>query len=86
AMRDLVEDTLDSAWTNPAEAPPDLIAAIIARAAERGLNDPTGRLDHEMPHPTASHPPTRVRLAALGQDLSPAMIAAVTAPPEPEAA
>lgn len=86
ALRDLVEDTLDSAWTNPAEAPPDLIAAIIARAAGRGLNDPTGRLDNEMPHPTDSHPPTRVRLAALGQDLSPAMIAAVTAPPEPEAA
>lgn len=86
ALRDLVEHTLDSAWTSPAKAPRDLVAAIIARAAKHGLNDPTGRLDDEMPHPADSHPPTRARLAALGQDLSPEMIAAVTAPPEPEAA
>ena len=85
ALHGLVDDALGSAWEDPDKAPADLVAAIVAQAAQRGLDDPTGRLDDELPHPTDSHPPTRARLAALGQDLSAALIAEVTAPPEPEA-
>lgn len=86
AVRGLVDDAFSSAWAQPGEAPADLVAAIVAQAAQRGLDDPTGRLDDEMPHPTDSHPTTRERLAALGQELSAAMIAEVTAPLDPGAA
>lgn len=86
AVRGLVDDVLASAWEHPGEAPPDLVAAIVARAARHGLDDPTGRLDDELPHPSDSHPPTRERLAAFGQGLPAAMIAEVTAPLDPGAA
>ncbi len=85
ALRGLVDDVLGFAWDHPGQMPADLVAVMLDQAPVRGLDDPTARLADHVPHPTDSHPPTRERLAAFGQDLSDAMIAAATALPGPGA-
>jgi Zn-dependent protease with chaperone function len=81
-----IEEALEAAWQAPDQAPPDLVAALLEDARARGLADPTPHLEDIQPHPTDTHPPTRQRLAALGQEPGAALLAEVTAPPPPEAA
>jgi len=80
-----IGETLAPAFQAPRSAPPDLLAAILAQAAERGLDDPAGHLEAEQPHPTDTHPPTRQRIQALGQQPGPALLAEAMAPPPPGA-
>jgi hypothetical protein len=80
-----VDETLGAAYRDPGAAPPDLVAASLQHAAARGLDDPSGHLEEAQPHPTDTHPPTRQRLAALGRQPEPALLAEAAAPPAPDA-
>ncbi|SHJ89521.1 Zn-dependent protease with chaperone function [Roseomonas rosea] len=80
-----VDETLERAFRAPDAAPADLVAAALHHAEERGLVDPTGHLEETQPHPTDTHPPTRQRLAALGREPGPELLAEAAAAPPPEA-
>jgi len=80
-----IDETLGAAFRDPAGAPPDLVAATLRHAAERGLDDPATHLEDVQPHPTDTHPPTRQRLAALGREPLPALLAAAAAAPPDDA-
>ncbi|WP_159993319.1 M48 family metallopeptidase [Roseomonas sp. 18066] len=58
----------------------DLLAEMLAAAAERGLDDPSRHLEDRQPHPTDTHPPDSQRLASLGQAVTPALLARATRP------
>ncbi len=81
ALQPRIEEVLDPAAHTPAEAPADLVAAAFDNARVRGLDDPATHLEDEQPHPTDTHPPTRQRLAALGQAVTPALLAEAAAAP-----
>lgn len=80
-----IVETLNAAVEAPDAAPPDLVAAVIDHAAAVGLDDPAVHLETEQAHPTDTHPPTRQRIAALGQTLDQTLLAAAATPPTPEA-
>lgn len=85
AVQPRIVETLDAAAEHPDTAPDDLVAAVLDRAIACGLGDPAAHLEAEQPHPTDTHPPTRERIAALGRDLSPDLLAAAAAVPPREA-
>ncbi|MFT8246211.1 M48 family metalloprotease [Roseomonas sp. BN140053] len=80
-----IDETLEAAFQAPDAAPPDLVAATLAHAAARGLDDPTAHLEDTQPHPTDTHPPTRQRVAALGRAPEGALLAEAAVLPPPEA-
>lgn len=80
-----IDETLDAAFQAPGAAPADLVAATLAHAAAKGLDDPTPRLDERQPHPTDTHPPTYQRLAALGRKPDPAALTDAALLPPPDA-
>ncbi|WP_309228771.1 M48 family metalloprotease, partial [Roseomonas sp. KE2513] len=80
-----IDETLGSSFRAPDAAPPDLVAATLQHAAERGLDDPAGHLEETQPHPTDTHPPTRQRLSSLDREPSPALLAEAATPPPREA-
>ena len=79
-----IDETLGPAFRDPGTAPPDLVAATLHHAGERGLDDPVRHLEEAQPHPTDTHPPTRQRLSALGREPGPELLAeaAAAAPPD----
>ena len=85
AVQPRIVETLNEAAEHPGAAPDDLVAAVLDRAIARGLDDPAAHLEAEQPHPTDTHPPTRERIAALGRDLSPDLLAAAATLPPREA-
>jgi Zn-dependent protease with chaperone function len=85
ALSPRIAETLDAAADAPGSAPPDLVAAILDRAATRGLDDPAAHLEQEQAHPTDTHPPTRERIAALGRTLDADLLAAAGVAPPPHA-
>ena len=85
AVEGRIDETLDAAFQAPESAPADLVAAAVAHAAAKGLDDPAARLEQRQPHPTDTHPPTHQRLAALGREPGPAALAQAAAPPSPDA-
>ena len=80
-----IAETLEAAAGAPDAAPPDLVAAVLARAATDGLADPAAHLEEGQAHPTDTHPPTRERVAALGQAIDGELLAAAGAAPPPHA-
>ncbi|WP_204262991.1 M48 family metalloprotease [Methylobacterium sp. BTF04] len=80
-----IAEVLDAAVEKPASAPADLVAAVLDNAIARGLDDPAAHLEAEQAHPTDTHPPTRERLAALGQTLEADLLTAAAAVPPPHA-
>jgi len=86
AVEARIDETLDAAFQAPGSAPADLVSATVAHAAVNGLDDPAACLEQRQPHPTDTHPPTRQRLAALGQEPDLAALTAAAAPPCPDAA
>ena len=85
AVQPRIEEVLEAAFRAPDVAPPDLVADILRHAAERGLDDPAGHLEEAQPHPTDTHPPTRQRLASLGREPSPELLASAAARTPPDA-
>mgnify|MGYP005993287025 CR=1 FL=1 len=85
AVSPRLAETLDAAAGAPETAPPDLVAAVLARAAAQGLDDPAAHLEEGQAHPTDTHPPTRERVAALGHTIDAALLAAAGAAPPPGA-
>jgi Zn-dependent protease with chaperone function len=85
AVQPLIDAALTRAFHVPDGAPADLAAAALAEVAGHGPENPANRLEQDQPHPTDTHPATRARLAALGRDATPAMLAEATAAPPPEA-
>ncbi|SFU76077.1 Peptidase family M48 [Methylobacterium sp. 174MFSha1.1] len=85
AVAPRIAETLTSAAEAPDAAPPDLVAAVLARVVDRGLDDPSLHLEAEQAHPTDTHPPTRERIAALGQALGPDLLSAAGLTPPPHA-
>ncbi|AWN50082.1 peptidase M48 [Methylobacterium terrae] len=85
AVSTRIAETLAAAAEAPDAAPPDLVAASLDRAVARGLDDPALHLEAEQAHPTDTHPPTRERVAALGQALDPDLLAAAGLTPPPHA-
>ncbi|AWN55417.1 hypothetical protein DK412_04895 [Methylobacterium sp. 17Sr1-1] len=71
AVAPRIAETLAAAAEAPDAAPPDLVAAVLARAVACDLDDPALHLEAEQAHPTDTHPPTRERVVALGQALGP---------------
>jgi len=76
-----IDDVLAAAFLDPASAPPDLVAAILQRCLAQGPDDPALHLEEAQPHPTDTHPSSRQRLAALGREPGPELLAAAAAPP-----
>ncbi|MDQ1077877.1 M48 family metallopeptidase [Pseudoroseomonas cervicalis] len=66
-------------------AAPDLLAATLQHAEAAGPGDPLEHLEERQPHPTDTHPPTSQRLAALGEAVTPALLARATRPVQPAA-
>ena len=64
----------------PADAPSDLVAAMVERAGQDGLGDPASRLEDCQPHPTDTHPPTLQRIKALGLAVDEALLGAAVRP------
>lgn len=64
---------LGDAAGRPADAPPDLVADVLARVAAEGLGNPIEQVDRQQPHPTDSHPPVGQRLQVLGVAADPAL-------------
>lgn len=56
---------MNEMYERPAQADPDLVGTVMARAWASGFTDPARHLEDRQPHPTDSHPPTR-RIEALG--------------------
>lgn len=79
-----IGEVLASAFRMPRDAPEDLLAAILRRTAEGGLEDPATHLEEAQPHPTDTHPSTRQRILALGQQPG-ALLAEVMVPPPSDA-
>lgn len=80
AIRGPIREALELGWRDYKQArATDFTAFILAQVARHGLDDP-------LPRANQGDPSIRERLAALGQDLSDAMLAEATAPPGPEAA
>jgi Zn-dependent protease with chaperone function len=80
-----IAETLSAAYEQPGAAPTDIVAAVLDRAAGRGLDDPADHLQQQQPHPTDTHPPTYQRLAALNHEPGAEMLAEAAAPPLPTA-
>ena len=80
-----IQEVLQAAAEAPARASPDLVAATLHHAAQRGLDDPGAHLEEQQPHPTDTHPPTRQRIAALGREPDAALLAEAAAPPPQDA-
>ncbi|AWN55504.1 peptidase M48 [Methylobacterium sp. 17Sr1-1] len=85
AVAPRIAETLAAAAEAPDAAPPDLVAAVLARAVACGLDDPALHLEAEQAHPTDTHPTTRERVAALGQALGPDLLSAAALTPPPHA-
>lgn len=85
AVAPRIGETLEAAAGAPETAPPDLVAAVLERAVAQGLGDPAVHLDEGQAHPTDTHPPTAERVAALGQAIDAALLAAAGAAPPPHA-
>lgn len=81
AAEERIDETLDAAFQAPLAAPTDLVAATLAHAAAKGLDDPVARLEQRQPHPTDTHPPTHQRLAALNREPGSADLAEAMMPP-----
>ena len=50
----VVDAVMSETWAHPRAAPPDLVAAMLARAEERGFGDAAARLEERQAHPTDS--------------------------------
>jgi hypothetical protein len=50
----------------PQAAAPDLVEAMLQRAAQDGFPPPSAALSDRQPHPTDTHPSTIARIEALG--------------------
>ena len=61
----IIGRTMNEMYERPAQADPDLVGTVMARAWASGFTDPARHLEDRQPHPTDSHPPTR-RIEALG--------------------
>ncbi|WP_245291106.1 M48 family metallopeptidase [Methylobacterium aquaticum] len=85
AVSTRIAETLAAAAEAPDAAPPDLVAAVLDRAVEHGLDDPAFHLEVEQAHPTDTHPPTRERIATLGQALDADLLSAAGLTPPPHA-
>ncbi|KMO33353.1 peptidase M48 [Methylobacterium tarhaniae] len=85
AVAPRIAETLEAAAAAPHAAPADLVAAMLDRAAARGLDDPAIHLEAEQAHPTDTHPPTRERIAALGQTIDANLLTAAGVTPPPHA-
>ncbi|WP_419900362.1 M48 family metallopeptidase [Roseomonas sp. USHLN139] len=81
AIAPRIHEVLVAARDEPGErGTRDLLAEMLAAAAERGLDDPSRHLEDRQPHPTDTHPPDSQRLASLGQAVTPALLARATRP------
>ena len=80
-----IDETLDAAFRAPETAPDDLVAATLRHATAQGLADPAPLLEWRQPHPTDTHPPTQLRLVALGRAPDAVMLTDATLPPRPDA-
>ncbi len=85
AVEARIDETLDAAFQAPDAASADLVVATLDHAIAKGLDDPSPYLEKRQPHPTDTHPPTRQRLAALGREPSPAVLAEAASPPRADA-
>lgn len=85
AVHPRIIEALDAAAEAPDGAPPDLVAAALDHAIGRGLDDPAAHLEAEQAHPTDTHPPTRDRVAALGQSIDADLLATASLVPPPHA-
>lgn len=78
-----IHEALLAASQPPTRPDRDLLAEILEGAAERGLEDPTRHLEDRQPHPTDTHPPDSQRIAALGESVTPKLLARATRPAGP---
>jgi Zn-dependent protease with chaperone function len=62
----VVRRVMAEAAAKPQAAAPDLVEAMVERAAQDGFPDPSAALSDRQPHPTDTHPPTIARIEALG--------------------
>ena len=76
----VVDGVLDETAQRPADAPGDLVAAMVERAEQDGFGDPASRLEDCQPHPTDTHPPTLQRIKAVGLAADEALLAAAVRP------
>ena len=83
-LQPVIDAVLHEAGQHPAAAPNDLVAAVALRASERGLGDPALALEDSQPHPTDTHPPSSQRIRALGQTVTPALLAEASRRVAPE--
>ncbi len=82
-----IGEVLGEAARKPRAAPPDLVAAIVARAEARGLPDPSAVvLEERLAHPTDTHPPTVQRIASLGMAPDAALLSRAARPATAEGA
>jgi Zn-dependent protease with chaperone function len=82
-VQELQASALDAMAAAPEAAPADLPAALLVQAAETGLGDPAAHLGDSMPHPTDTHPPSRLRIEALGLVPGEALLARAARPVAP---
>ena len=85
-LQPVIGAVLNETWRQPGAAPPDLVAAIVARAEAAGLGDPAAALEERQPHPTDTHPPSSERLGAFGLQATPALLAVAGRPVQPAGA
>jgi hypothetical protein len=83
----LISSVADRVMTETAEKPltaaPDLVEAMVQRAAQDGFPDPSSALPDRQPHPTDTHPPTIARIEALGLAADEALLARAGRPVQP---
>jgi len=77
-----IREAIFAACDNPHTAPADLLQDILRLSREKGFDDPTPYLEDIQPHPTDTHPPTRQRIEALGQTITPQLLRSATRPIE----
>ncbi len=70
ALEPHVSEALARQWDEGGTLHGGVLAHVRALVAERGMNDPRGRLENRQAHPTDTHPELAQRLDALGMTLS----------------
>ena len=80
----LIGGAMDEMYERPAQADPDLVATVMARAGALGFTDPARHLEDRQPHPTDSHPPTRQRIESLGIPVDGALLTLASRPLQAE--
>jgi len=74
ALEPSVSEALGRQWDEGGALHGGVLAHVRALVAERGMNDPRGRLENRQAHPTDTHPELAQRLDALGMTLSPELL------------